>query len=62
MQQIKRPGDIVVKYQLSLPIIVVARPKAWTAFARLNAGIVGSNPTQGMNVCVCLFSVVLFCV
>jgi hypothetical protein len=31
--------------------------------ARSNAGIVGSNPTQGMDVCiVCVFSVfVLFC-
>jgi hypothetical protein len=29
-----------------------ARSKAWTVFARLNAGIVGSNPTEGMDVCV----------
>jgi hypothetical protein len=28
-----------------------------------NAGIVGSNPTQGMDVCVCVYSVfVLSCV
>jgi hypothetical protein len=34
------------------------------AFARLNAGIVGSNPTQGMTVCIMyVYSVfVLFCV
>jgi hypothetical protein len=32
-------------------------------FARSNAGIVGSNPTQGMDVCVCFYSVfMLFCV
>jgi hypothetical protein len=29
---------------------VVARTKAWTLFARSNAGIVGSNPTQDMDV------------
>jgi hypothetical protein len=39
-----------------LPITVAARSKAWTVFARSNAGIVGSNPTEGMNICVCLFS------
>jgi hypothetical protein len=26
-------------------------------FARSNTGIVGSNPTQGMDVCLCLFCV-----
>jgi hypothetical protein len=45
-----------------LPITVAARFKAWTVFARSNAGILGSNPTQGMDVCVCVYSVfVLFC-
>jgi hypothetical protein len=32
------------------PIIVAARSKAWNVFARSNAGIVGLNPTQGMEV------------
>jgi hypothetical protein len=42
---------------------VAARPKAWKVFARSNAGIVGSNPTQDMDACVCLFSVfVLSCI
>jgi hypothetical protein len=27
------------------------------AFSRSKAGIVSSNPTQGMNVCVCVYSV-----
>jgi hypothetical protein len=36
---------------------VIARSKAWTVFARSNAGIVGSNPTQGMDVYVRLFCV-----
>jgi hypothetical protein len=39
------------------PITVASRSKAWTIFARSNAGIVGSNPTQGMDVCVSLFCV-----
>jgi hypothetical protein len=34
------------------PITVAARSEAWNVFARSNAGIVGSNPTQGMDVCV----------
>jgi hypothetical protein len=33
--------------------------KAWIVFARSDAGIVGSNPTRCMDVCVC---VRLFCV
>jgi hypothetical protein len=47
------------------PVTVAERAKACTVFARSEAGIVGSNPTQGMNVwCVCVrFSVfVLACV
>jgi hypothetical protein len=28
-----------------------------TVFARSNSGIVGSNPTQGMDVCVRLFCI-----
>jgi hypothetical protein len=38
---------------------------AWykAVFARSNAGIVGANPTQGMDVCVCVYSVcVVLCV
>jgi hypothetical protein len=45
------------------PITVVAWSKAWIVFAPLNAGIMVSNPTQGMDVCVCIYSVsVLSCV
>jgi hypothetical protein len=41
---------------------VAARSQARIVFARANAGIVGSNPTQGMDVCVCVYSVfVLSC-
>jgi hypothetical protein len=45
------------------PITVVARSEAWTASALWNAGMVVSNATQGMDVCVCVYSVfVLSCV
>jgi hypothetical protein len=37
---------------------MAAQSKAWTVFARLNAGIVGSNPNRGMDVCV--YSVFVF--
>jgi hypothetical protein len=36
---------------------VAARSKAWTAFARSNTAIVGSNPTWGMDVCARLFCI-----
>jgi hypothetical protein len=39
------------------PITVAERSKACTVFARSDARIVGSNPTQGMDVwclCVCV--------
>jgi hypothetical protein len=31
---------------------MAARSKAWIVFPRSNAGIVGSNPTSVMDVCV----------
>jgi hypothetical protein len=40
-----------------MPITVIVRSKAWTVFARSNAGFVGRNPTQGMDVCLSLFCV-----
>jgi hypothetical protein len=44
------------------PITVVARSETWTVLTRSNTGVVGSNPTQGMDVCVCFYSVfVLSC-
>jgi hypothetical protein len=36
---------------------MAAQPEATTVFARSNTGIMGSNPTQGMDVCLCLFCV-----
>jgi hypothetical protein len=41
-----------------MPITVAAaQSKAWTVFTLSNAGIVGSNPTRCMDVCVRLFYV-----
>jgi hypothetical protein len=45
------------------PVTVAERSKARTVFARSEAEIGGSNPTQGMDVGVCVNSVfVLSCV
>jgi hypothetical protein len=45
------------------PITVAAQSKTWNVLARLTTGVVGSNPTRGMDVCVRLFCVcVLLCV
>jgi hypothetical protein len=45
------------------PITVAAWSKAWTAFARSNSGVISSNPTRGMDVCVRLLCVcVVLCV
>jgi hypothetical protein len=40
-----------------VPITVAVRSKAWTVFARLDAGITSSNPTWDMDICVRLFCV-----
>jgi hypothetical protein len=40
-----------------MPITVAEWSKALTVFARSDAGIVGSYATQGMDVCVCVYSV-----
>jgi hypothetical protein len=45
----------------TMPITVAARSKAETVFVRSNAGVVGSNSTQGMSVCI-LHVFLLFCV
>jgi hypothetical protein len=47
----------------TLPVPIVEWSKAWTILARLDAGIVGSNPTRGMDVYVYVYSMfVLSCV
>jgi hypothetical protein len=42
---------------LSPPITVAARSRTWTVISRSNTGIVGSNSTRGMVVCIRLFCV-----
>jgi hypothetical protein len=45
------------------PITVAVRSKAWTVFARSDTGVMGSNPTSGMDVCIHLFcAFVVLCV
>jgi hypothetical protein len=45
------------------PMTAAAQCKAWTVCARSNSGIVSSDPTQGMDVCLSLFCVcVVLCV
>jgi hypothetical protein len=46
-----------------VPATVAERSDSWTVFTRSNTGVVGSNPTWGMDVCVWVYSVfVLSCV
>jgi hypothetical protein len=55
----------IFKYLIfvNMLITVAARSKAWTVFARSNTGVMGSNPTRNMDVCVRLFYVcVVLCV
>jgi hypothetical protein len=49
--------------QISEPVTVAVLSKAWTVFSRLSTGIVGSDPTWGMDVSVCLFCVcIVLCI
>jgi hypothetical protein len=42
-------------HNFELPVMVAKRSKAYTVFARSEAGIVPSNPTQGIDVwCLCV--------
>jgi hypothetical protein len=43
---------IVIK--LIKPVSMAERSKTSTVFGRSNIGIAGSNPTRGMDVCLCL--------
>jgi hypothetical protein len=45
----------VKQCMLSVLITVAARSTAWTVFARPKTGIVVSNPTQDIDVCVCFY-------
>jgi hypothetical protein len=61
-KSLMQPIAIYSIYDL-MSITVAARSKAWNVFGRSNAGIMGSNPTEGMDVCVRLFcACVVLCV
>jgi hypothetical protein len=47
-----RSGPGLCGSNIAAPITVAARSKAGNVFIRSNAGIVGSIPTQGMDVCL----------
>jgi hypothetical protein len=47
--------------RLHEPVTAAERSKAWTVFTRADAGTVCSNPTQGMDVNICVVCV-FFCV
>jgi hypothetical protein len=63
-EQEKHFPNIVNCLVFLTPVTVAALSAARNVFARSNAGIVGSNPTQGMDehVCVRLFCVRVLCV
>jgi hypothetical protein len=43
-------------------ITVAARPESWTVFTLSNTGIIGSNPTRCMSVCLyCFCACVILC-
>jgi hypothetical protein len=46
---------------LNVSVTVAERSEACTVFARSKAGIVGSNPTQGMDIWYVLFILCLCC-
>jgi hypothetical protein len=48
---------VFIQQNTEVPITVAVRSKAWNILVRSNTGIVGSNPTWGMDVCVRLFCV-----
>jgi hypothetical protein len=48
---------LFVHVSRSRPITVTASPRASIVFARSNTGVVGSNLTRGIDICVGLFCV-----
>jgi hypothetical protein len=49
-----------ITYKCAEPVTVVTRSKALTVFARSNPGIVASNPTR--DICVCILFIYSVCV
>jgi hypothetical protein len=48
---------VAIKIRSLSPITMAAQSKAWTVLVYSDTGIVGSNSTPGMDVCVRLFCV-----
>jgi hypothetical protein len=46
---------------LGIPVTVAERSKACTVFARSDAGIMGSNPKQGMDFCYVYVFILSLC-
>jgi hypothetical protein len=56
-------NKLPVSMAASKSITVAARSRAWTIFALSNTGVLGSNPTRGINICVRLLDVcVVLCI
>jgi hypothetical protein len=51
--------EIQLPYIFNQPISIAERSEASTVFGRSDVEITGSNPAQGMDVCVSLCCVVL---
>jgi hypothetical protein len=49
-------------YEYNVPVTVAQWSKACTVFARLEAGIMGSNPAQGTDVCYVYRFILCVCV
>jgi hypothetical protein len=58
-QRTLTPRYLCVACNFNVPMTVSAWSKGWTVFARSNTEIVGSNPTQGIYMCVCVYFVFL---
>jgi hypothetical protein len=50
--------ELYMNINVQMPVTVTKLSKTCTAFARSDAGIMGSNPTQGMDVC-CVYVFIL---
>jgi len=53
---------VVVAMMMTILEIIAKWSEAHTVFICLNTGIMGLNPTQGMDVCPCFLCVTLSCV
>lgn len=57
LSELSETTENAIGWKVSWPIMVAARFKARTISARSHTGVVGSNPTLGMDVCLRLLCV-----